>query len=164
MTTAVEGGAAEPPTPFATNTLVLITPPDDPAGIDEVADLDGPDVAFLTCVPEAPCGDLAGRLLDRHGVGASPVSLEPDVKAVLTKVVAGEVDAGFVYSTDALEAGDAVRTVSVPGVALRNRCLAAVATESDDRGLAEEWVRRLVGEPGADVLADAGFGPVPHGS
>ena len=42
-----------------------------------------------------------------------PVTLEPDVKSVLTKVQLGEVDAGMVYVTDVKAAGAKVKGVEI---------------------------------------------------
>ena len=56
-------------------------------------------------------------VLDAAGVTAEPASLEEDVRATLDKVTSGEVDAGLVYATDAVAAGDTVATVEIPEAA-----------------------------------------------
>ncbi|QIK67490.1 molybdate ABC transporter substrate-binding protein [Nocardioides sp. HDW12B] len=150
-------------TEFATNELVLVTPSDDPGGISSLDDL--ADAQFVTCVDSAPCGALADQLLEDAGVTAEPVSREADVKAVLAKVTSGEVDAGFVYVTDAVAAGDEVRRVEVPGAAdLPARYAVATVTEAREPELAEAWVDLVLGEDGQQALADAGFGPPVDGS
>ena len=145
-------------TEFATNELVLVTPADNPADISSLADLAGSQ--FVTCVDSAPCGALADQLLEGNDVQAEPVSREADVKAVLAKVVSGEADAGFVYVTDAVAAGDAVTTVEVPGAAdLPARYAIATVTEGEQPDLAQAWVTLVEGATGQQSLEDAGFGP-----
>lgn len=146
------------PSEFATNELTLVTPADNPAGITSLADL--ADAQFVTCVESAPCGALAAELLETDEVTAEPVSREADVKAVLAKVTSGEADAGFVYVTDAVAAGDDVTTVEVPGAAdLPARYAIATVTASEHAELAQAWVDLVAGEAGQRTLADAGFGP-----
>lgn len=160
MQLVLDAGHAEDADVFATNELVLVAPADDPAGIASLADLDDPDVAFVACVDTAPCGVLASQLLADNGVANEPKSLEVDVKAVLAKVVAGEADAGLVYASDARAAGGDVVTFPVPGSeAARTTYLVTVVDESDDPGLAQEWVDLVLSDEGRATLADAGFGP-----
>ncbi len=154
------GNTAGPPRRFATNRLVLVVPADDPAGVDELADLDRGDVDFVVCVPSAPCGALATAVLDGQGIRADPASEEVDVKAVLSKVVLGEADAGLVYTSDAVAAGDRVRAVPVPAdegaVTAYPIAVTAGAAEPD---LARDWVDLVLSGEGRRALADAGFGP-----
>jgi len=146
------------PTEFATNTLVLVTPPDNPAGVESLEDL--VEAQFVSCVESAPCGALTDQLLERNQSSAEPVSREADVKAVLAKVTSGEVDAGFVYVTDAVAAADAVATVEIPGAAdLPNRYAVATVSASENDELAQDWVDLVTGTEGQQTLDDAGFGP-----
>jgi molybdate transport system substrate-binding protein len=160
MQRAVDAGAADSPEVFATNQLVLVTPPGNPAHITELADLDDPAVSYVTCVESAPCGSLAAQLLAEDGVAARPRSLEVDVKAVLAKVVADEADAGLVYATDAFAARSQVTTWPVPGSEhALTACSIAVVDQVEEPELAAEWVDLVLSAEGQDVLADAGFGP-----
>lgn len=146
------------PGEFATNELVLVTPADNPAGVSSLDDL--ADAQFVTCVDSAPCGALADQLLERNDVSAEPVSREADVKAVLAKVSSGEADAGFVYVTDAVAAGDEITTVDVPGAEdLPARYAIATVTASEQVDLAQSWVDLVAGDAGQQALGDAGFGP-----
>ena len=45
------------------------------------------------------------------------MSKEQDAKSVLAKITLGEADAGFVYVTDALSAGDKVKQITFPASA-----------------------------------------------
>ena len=48
---------------------------------------------------------IATKVFANASITVTPVTLEADVKAVLTKVTLGEVDAGIVYVTDVSSAG-----------------------------------------------------------
>lgn len=160
MQGAVDAGAAEDPQLFATNELVMVTPADNPGRVQSLSDLESPDVSYVACVETAPCGALAADLLARDHVDAQPRSLEVDVKAVLAKVTADEADAGLVYATDARAAGKDVQTFPVPGAEQqRNPYEIAVVDQSDDPGLAGEWVDLVTSPAGQQVLTAAGFGP-----
>ncbi|MGH3358733.1 MAG: molybdate ABC transporter substrate-binding protein, partial [Nocardioidaceae bacterium] len=81
MQTVVDEGLADgEPTVFATNTLTIVTPADNPAGIEGIDDLAHPDVDFAVCVPDAPCGDASERLLDLNDIDADPATEEENVK------------------------------------------------------------------------------------
>ena len=160
MQLAVDAGSAQDPQRFATNELVLVTPLSNPGGILSVDDLDEPDVAFVACVPTAPCGAVAEGLLAANEVTAEPRSLEVDVKAVLAKVVADEADAGLVYASDAWAARNDVTTWPVPGSDEQlNPYLISVVEQTDDADLAREWIDLVLSADGQDVLAGSGFGP-----
>lgn len=148
------------PQPFATNTLVLVTPPDDPGDVSSLADLADADLDVVVCAPQVPCGSAAESLAEAAGVTLAPDSEEQSVTDVLAKVTSGEADAGLVYVTDAEAAGDDVRTVEVPEAEdVVNTYPVAVLAEARQPDLAQEWLDLVLGEEGQAVLADAGFGP-----
>jgi molybdate transport system substrate-binding protein len=155
MDIAVDGGVtAGRPETFALNELVIVTPPGNPAGIAGLDSLARPGVDWARCVSSAPCGALAEEALARRASRAEPVTEEVDVKAVLARVVAGEVDAGLVYRTDALAAGDDVETVEVdPAAPSTVYEIAAL----DGPGSAAEFVELVLSDEGQAVLRDAGF-------
>ena len=113
MTIAEDAGAVDDPATFATNVLVIVTPPDNPAGIASLDDLDGS--TWVRCADDVPCGRIALAVLEDAGVDAEPVSLEEDVRATLDKVISGEADAGLVYASDAVAAGDDVTAIPIRG-------------------------------------------------
>jgi len=159
MRTVTDAGAAEPPADFATNTLELAVPPGNPGGVTGLADLAKEDLRVALCAEQVPCGAAAVRLLAAAGVDASPDTLESDVKAVLQKVVADEVDAGLVYTTDVVAAGAGVEGIAVPEAAdVVNRYPVAVLRESRNPATAQAFVDYLRSEPGQQVLRRAGFG------
>ncbi len=144
---------------FATNTMVLVTPKDNPAGIKTFADIDRSGVAYVACVDTAPCGKVAAALMSDNKVSSRPASLEVDVKSVLAKVTSDEADAGFVYTTDAVAAGDQVDTVEIPHAADEITTYPiAPLTQSENPDLARQFVDLVLSDQGQQVLRDAGFG------
>lgn len=140
---------------FAANELVLVVAADGPAisGLDDLAGTD-----WVRCADDVPCGRLARDLLASHHIAAEPVSLEVDVKAVLTKVTSGEAEAGMVYRTDARVAGDDVRTVEIPGADDELTIYThAVLEQSAEPELAGDWLTLVESAAGRDALEAAGF-------
>jgi molybdate transport system substrate-binding protein len=128
------------------------------SGLD---DLDRPELRVALCDASVPCGEASALLLERSGLTAAPDTLESDVKAVLTKVMLGEVDAALVYRTDVIAAGAAVEGIEVTGAAsVVNRYPIAAMTEaaSSDAAAAADFVAFVTGPEGRAVLDAAGFG------
>lgn len=156
MGVAEEAGVTGEVVTFATNVLVIVTPPDNPAGIETLADLEG--ATWVRCADEVPCGRVALAVLEANGVTAEPASLEDDVRATLDKVTSGEADAGLVYATDAVAAGDSVTTIEIPGAEEQlTSYFSATLEQSEDADLAQEWVDFVTSQEGQDALVDAGF-------
>ncbi|MEU3018173.1 molybdate ABC transporter substrate-binding protein [Nocardiopsis sp. NPDC007018] len=143
---------------FVTNTLRIAVPPDNPAGIVDLADLAGDGVQAAFCAEEVPCGAATDAVLDAAGLEITPVTYEEDVRAVLTKVELGEVDAGLVYATDVLSAEGRVEGLEFPEAdqAVNDYPL-GVLSASRDTALAAAWVEAVTSDDGAAVLRDAGF-------
>jgi molybdate transport system substrate-binding protein len=107
---AVEGD----PVAFASNTLEIAVPPDNPARVTSLQDLAEPATTVVVCAPEVPCGAATQKVEEASKVDIEPVSEEQAVTDVLTKVESGEADAGLVYVTDVQAAGDEVEGVTFP--------------------------------------------------
>lgn len=154
MQALVETGLASDPQLFATNTLVVATPADNPGDVTALADL--ADAVTVLCAPEVPCGAASVKLLDGAGVKVTPASLEQNVTAVLQKVAAGEADAGLVYATDVV-GDDAVKSFTPEGAAdVVNRYPIVALDGASEAGVAfAEFVR---GDVAQGILADLGFG------
>lgn len=155
MELAVEAGVtAADPVPFAVNELVLVTAPGNPRGVDGLADLAG--TTWVRCADEVPCGRAAVELLAAAAVRAEPASLEEDVRATLDKVAAGEADAGLVWASDAVAAGDAVAATPLAGTDRAGTTYwIAPLRGADDP--AREWVRLVTSPDGRAALREAGF-------
>jgi molybdate transport system substrate-binding protein len=153
---ARDAGVAGEVTTFAGNVLVIVTPPGNPAGIESLDDLDG--VTWVRCADEVPCGRVAQTLLEDHSVSAEPASLEDDVRATLDKVTSGEADAGLVYASDAVAAGDDVARVEIAGAEEQlTSYFITTLEQSEDADLAQDWVDLVTSAEGQQALGDAGF-------
>ncbi len=146
------------PVDFASNTLEIATPPDNPAGVASLQDLAKSGTQTVICAPEVPCGAAAQKVQEAAGVTIKPVSEEQTVKDVLTKVTSGQADAGLVYVTDVKAAGDEVKGITFPesSSAVNTYPIAALA-DSKNADLAQEFLDLVTGSEGHSVLADAGF-------
>jgi molybdate transport system substrate-binding protein len=160
----------EPPKAFATNRLVLILPSFNPAGIGSPEDLARPGIKLVIGADTVPIGSYTRKVLanldDLYGpsfsrnVLANVVSDEDNVEGVLTKVRLGEADAGFVYVTDAMAAGDGVRSLQLPEQAQAVATYPiAVVRASAHRALARLFETFVLGLEGQQALGEAGFGP-----
>lgn len=114
MAAAVKAGAVNRPVPFARNSMMIALPPDNPARIRSLADLARPGVLVGVCDTAVPCGAAAREVLRKAAVRVTPVTQELDVRAVLGKVMSGDLDAGIVYVTDVRAAARKVASVPIP--------------------------------------------------
>ncbi|GAA1458291.1 molybdate ABC transporter substrate-binding protein [Nocardiopsis exhalans] len=144
---------------FVTNTLQIAVPPENPAGIESLADLAGDDVQAAFCAEEVPCGAAAAAALEASGLDVTPVTYEEDVRSVLTKVEMNEVDAGLVYATDVISAEGRVEGLDFPEAeeAINGYPIGVLANSADPE-LAAAWIEAVTSAEGAAVLDDAGFG------
>ena len=155
-------GLVERPRVFATNTLVIVVPSDDPAAIDSLADLGRAGTKVVIGAKGVPIGDytraLLGRLHER-AVLSNVVSEEQDVKGVLAKVASGDADAGFVYATDAKAAGGDVSTIRIPSAAQPTvEYRIAVVAHAKHPSAARSFVALVLSTRGRAALRAAGFG------
>ena len=156
--TDADGNGGEPVV-FATNSLQIIVEPGNPRGITGVADLAGADVIYVTCAPEVPIGKYAAEVFAAAGVTVTPASLEENVKGIVTKVTLGEADAGIVYVTDVIAAGDEAAGVDIPAdINVIATFPVVVTTDAPNPDVAQAFVDFVVGEQGQAILSSHGFG------
>lgn len=158
MQKVVDAGLANAPELFASNTLVIAVPAGNPAGVTELESLADPALTVVLCAPEVPCGAASHTLLSNAGVSVTPASLEQNVTAVLTKVAAGEADAGLVYATDVRGNADVAEIEAAGSADVVNRYPVAMLTDAANPGAAAAFVAFVVSDEGRAVLADLGFG------
>jgi molybdate transport system substrate-binding protein len=158
MDDVVSAGDAASPQNFAKNTMEVATPPDNPGNVESVKDLADDSVKVALCQPQVPCGVVAAEVFKNVGITVKPVTLQPDVKSVLTQVETGNVDAGMVYVTDVQAAGSKVNGVTIPA-SDNASTLYPIATinSSKHKSIAQAFMNYVLSPAGQQVLKAAGF-------
>jgi molybdate transport system substrate-binding protein len=157
-------GLVQKPIQFATNTLVLIVPKANPAGIHTADDLTKPGVKIVIGDPSVPVGAYTRTVLANLGISAAVlknvVSQETDVRSVLAKVALGEADAGFVYITDAKTVKGKVGVIAIRESAQPHVVYEAAVVKSSPRlQAAYRFLTRLIRPAAQQTLERFGFGP-----
>ncbi|WP_338825801.1 Molybdate-binding protein ModA [Moorella thermoacetica] len=175
MQELVAKGLVEPPRDFTANTLTVIVPKNNPAGIKSAADLANKGKLVLAAL-DVPIGKYSRQALEKlatlYGsdypkqVEKRVVSQETTVRQVVAKVALGEADAGIVYVTDINSSyRDKLDTIPFPQEAnVRATYPIAVVKDSKQAGLARELVNLILSPDGQKILAKYGFLPVKEGS
>jgi molybdate transport system substrate-binding protein len=156
-------GLVDKPIKFATNTLVLIVPKNNPAHITSVNDITKPGVKLVICNATVPCGDYARKAFKNLGITAAAlknvVSQTTDVSQTVADVALGQADAGFVYITDAKAADGKVAVVRLPARAKPGaQDYFAVVKSGKNQIAAEAFVASVLSAAGQAKLQAAGFG------
>jgi len=155
---AADGLVSGSPVTFASNTLEIAVPPENPAGITSLRDLAKPGVKLVLCAPAVPCGSAAKKIEAAAEVTLEPVSEESAVTDVLNKVQTGEADAGLVYATDVQGAGGKVKGIAFPESKEAVNVYPIVPlSASKNLDLAWQFTDLVTSAQGQQVLADAGF-------
>src|SRR5215218_8705091 len=145
---------ADEPEIFANNLLAIMTQPGNPKGIAGLADLANPDLTVITCDPTVPCGAYAQQVFAAAGVTVTPKSLEENVKGVVTKVTAGEGDAGIVYATDVQAAGDEAGGVPIPSdVNVVAQYPIVIVKQATNPTAARAFIDFVLSDAGRQILA-----------
>jgi len=159
MAVVADAGSADGvPTIVAANVLQIAVPAGNPAGITGIGDFENAGLTLAICAPEVPCGAAAQTVFAAAGITPSVDSLDEDVRAALTKVELGEVDAALVYVTDVIAAGDSVEGIDFPEAeeAINSYPIVALAA-APNPDAAQAWVEFVLSDVGSAVLAEAGF-------
>ena len=161
MTVVTDADRADgEPAVFASNALEIAVPAGNPADVTGLADFAREELALAVCAPEVPCGAAAEDVFAAADVTARPDTLEEDVRAALTKVELGEVDAALVYATDVEAAGDSVEGIAFPEAEAEgavNDYPVCVLADAPNADAARAFVELVLSDDGQAALADAGF-------
>ncbi|UFS95269.1 molybdate ABC transporter substrate-binding protein [Nocardia huaxiensis] len=146
------------PATFAGNRLEIAVPRGNPGHITGLADFGKTDPKLALCAEQVPCGAAAKKVFEAAGITPQPDTREQDVKAVLTKVTLGEVDAALVYRTDVKAAGGKVEGIDFPEStkAVNTYPIAALA-KAPNGSAAAAFVDFITSAQAKQVFTDAGF-------
>lgn len=156
-------GFVQKPVVFATNKLIVLVPRSNPAHITTVYDLRREGIKLVIGDRTVPIGSYTRQILDALGITTdvtkNVVSQETDVKGIVTKVALGEVDAGFVYLTDAKPVASRTRSIALPAWAQPPiRYELAVVKASANVAAAKAFLKKVTSKHGRQLLSKAGFG------
>jgi molybdate transport system substrate-binding protein len=138
--------------------MQIATPAGNPANISSISDLAKSSIKVAVCAAQVPCGVDAVALFANASITVTPVTREPDVKSVLAKVIADEVDAGVVYVTDVLVSGDKVTGVEIPTDVNVTSTYPIAALAESTNPFAAQFAAFVAGPEGQAILAKYGFG------
>ena len=161
-------GRVDPPTPFAYNELVIITPNRTNNAIAQFQDL-ATAKHIVIGNAEVPVGQYTQVMFDRAGkkfgenfidaIQAHIVSRESNVRLVRTKVELGEADAAVVYRSDALDRN--LHTIEIPqdiNVAAEYTITKVHGSKIPD--IADAWIHFVTNPAGQATLRNFGFATV----
>ena len=164
MNRGVEQKLIDPDTrrDFAANSVVLVAPAQGGPDLKTLADLSRPEVKRIAIgkTETVPVGRYTKQSLEAANLWAplQPKFVQADsVRQVLDYLARGEVEAGFVYRTDAAIMADKVKVALVAGGHTPVTYPVAVVSESRQKALAKEFTDYLRSPAAQDVLARFGF-------
>jgi molybdate transport system substrate-binding protein len=159
MDQVVEAGEAPDPEIFVTNQLQIAVAAGNPGGVTELADFANEDLFIGLCEEGVPCGDFGREALANAGVTPAVDTNEPDVRALLGKIEAAELDAGIVYVTDVLSTDGEVEGIDIPD---EDNVVAeypiATLTNAPNPAAATAFVAFVLSDEGQAILESYGFG------
>ena len=158
MGAVVESGeVTATPVEFAQNVIQIAVPAGNPGEVEGLDDFADGDLLIGLCAEEVPCGRFGREVLDNAGVSPAIDTNEPDVRSLLTKIESGDLDAGLVYRTDVLAAGDAVEAIEIPEE--QNVVATYPIAPIGDAAAAQAFVGFVLSADGQAVLEEHGFRP-----
>ena len=106
-------GLGVEPVIYASNVMVMVATEE--AVVQRVFDNDLDGLLVAQCAAGVPCGDIARTAIEQGPLDLSgaTVSSEANVRAVLSKVVLGEADLGFVYVSDVVSVDPDIDTFAI---------------------------------------------------
>jgi molybdate transport system substrate-binding protein len=173
---------------FTSNILVVILPPDNPKNIESLSDLASPGVRIAVSAWTVPAGKYTNITITkidktwgnkasiaykgpewenyRQRLITNIVTYETNVEQVVGKVLAGTVDAGFAYGSDAAFLGQSkLKTLFIPSdVNIQAAYGIGVLKNSTHYDLATKYVNFWLSQEGQSLLAKYGFGSTLSGS
>jgi molybdate transport system substrate-binding protein len=143
---------------FVTNSLQIAVPTGNPAGVTGLEDFAREELLIGLCAEDVPCGDFGRRALENAGITPSIDTNEADVRALVTKIEAGELDAGITYVTDVLSTSGTVEGIEIPAeVNVVAEYPIGTLAGAPNAGTAAAWVEFVLSDEGQAILTSYGF-------
>jgi molybdate transport system substrate-binding protein len=159
MSAVANAGLVEAaPVPLAANSLVIATAKRNRDNVASLADLTRSGVRVAVCGDPGACTSATQQVEDRTGIRLHPQLIDKTASDVLKDIANGNVDAGLVFKTDALNVGDNVSWFAFPEAAdAAVTSWVAPMKNSEQAGLASKFIQDATGVAGRKVFADDGF-------
>lgn len=142
---------------FASNRLQIAVPLGNPGEVKGLEDLSRENLLIGLCSRGVPCGDLARDILSAAGVDPSVDTEEPNVRALLVKLEAGELDAGLTYASDVMGSAG-VEGIEIPeDVNMPARYAIAMLDSGANPDGASEFISFVFSRTGKEILTEHGF-------
>jgi molybdate transport system substrate-binding protein len=158
-------GIVEKPVNYTRNTLAVVVPKANPAGIKSIYDLTKPGLKIDEAASSVPVGSYTVQVLNQMGlnaaVQANVVSQETSDANVVSKVALGQVDAGFVYLSDYVIDPAHLTLIKVPAWAQPKITYSmAIVTKSPNQKAAQAWIAKVLSPAGQAIFDKDGFLPL----
>ncbi len=158
-------GVTGKPVNFTRNTLAVVVPKSNPAGIKSIYDLTKPGIKIDIANSTVPVGSYTVQVLNQMGlnsqVQANVVSQETSDANVVSKVALGQVDAGFVYLSDYVIDPNDLILITVPAWAQPKITYAMCAvTRSPNQAAAQAWMNQVLSPAAQAIFVKDGFLPL----
>jgi molybdate transport system substrate-binding protein len=156
---------------FINNQLVLILPAENPGNIQDFGDLVESGLQLILADGAVPVGRYSMEMLDnasqQSGYGGrfkedvlkNVVSYEENVRAVLSKILLGEADAGIVYLSDVFGVQEGqIHLINIPDqVNVTASYFVAPISDSSNPNLALEFIDFILSPAGQEIITSYGF-------
>lgn len=160
---------------FVENRVTVALPASNPGTIADLSGLTKAGTKVLIGTPDVPIGSYAREVLEsmaadpaygeayRDAVLANVVSEETNVNNIIAKLLIGEADAGFTYTSDVVTPAyaDQLTTITIPDeYNVVARYPIGALRESAHPDTANEFIAFVLSEQGREILGRYGFDPV----
>lgn len=156
---------------FINNQLVLIIPAENPGNIQDFGDLVESGLQLILADGAVPVGRYSMEMFDKvnhqGGYGIrfkedvinNVVSYEENVRAVLSKILLGEADAGIVYLSDVFGVQEGqILLINIPDqVNVTVSYFVAPISDSSNPSLARKFINFILSPAGQEIITRYGF-------
>jgi molybdate transport system substrate-binding protein len=158
-------GTVLKPVNFIRNTLAVVVPKSNPAGIKSIYDLTKSGVKIDEAASSVPVGSYTVQVLNQMNLNSAiqtnVVSQETSDANVVSKVALGQVDAGFVYLSDYVIDPKDLTLIKVPAWAQPKITYSlAIVAKSGNQAAAQAFVNKVLSKAGQALFVKDGFLPI----